>query len=370
MMRNLDRGMKLLISALALSVCAAAWATSVASASDSIYWTSYTNPGAVRFGDLGGSGAQDLYTGENSPEGVAIDPAAGKIYWADDGSGTIRVANLDGSGAQDLYTGESSPSGVAIDPAAGKIYWANSVSRTGAIRVGSLDGSVPATDLFSGESYPVGVAIDPEDGKIYWGSYDDFTIRVGNLDGTGATTLFTNENYPTGIAVDAAAGKLYWTNEFAGTIRVGNLKDPGVGAQSLYTGESDIGGLAIDPTTGKIYWGDISDANGDPSSGTVRVGSLDGSAPAQSLYTGQNLPWFVALVRAPLGTGVSTGLGGRQGRSGALVQRRELGGGFRQRLPVSRPADPCLSMDRRWRSDRRCHGKHGGRELARRLPVR
>ncbi len=292
MTRTLYRGVTVLACALALLVCAAAWAASAAFASDSLYWTSYTSAGAVRLGDLGGSGARDLFTGESSPEGVAIDAAAGKIYWADTTSGAIRVANLDGSGAQDLYTRENSPAGVAIDPAAGLIYWANGVDG-GAIRVGNLDGSGART-LFPGEDKPVGVAIDPAAGTIYWGTYDGFTIRVGNLDGTGARTLFANEASPTGIAIDPAAGKLYWTNEFAGNVRVGNLD--GTGAANLYTGEGDVGGLAIDPPAGKIYWGDWS-------LGTVRVGSLDGTAPAQSLYTGENDPWFVALLRAPLGTG-------------------------------------------------------------------
>ena len=117
--------------ALALLVCVVAWAAPAAFASDAIYWTSYTSAGAVRLGDLGGGGAHDLVTGESSPDGLAIDPAAGKIYWANTTSGTIRVANLDGTGARDLYTGESSPSGVAIDPATGLIYWANAVSRSG-----------------------------------------------------------------------------------------------------------------------------------------------------------------------------------------------------------------------------------------------
>ena len=278
---------------LALVMCATAWFASAAFAADSIYWTSYTGAGGLRFGDLAGSGAHGLFTGESSPDGVAIDAAAGKIYWADTTSGTIRVANLDGTGARDLYAGESEPSGVAIDPSAGLIYWANAMSGSGAIRVGSLDGSGART-LFANESYPVGVAIDPAAGKIYWGSYDTFTIRVGNLNGTGAATLFTNENYPTQLAIDPAAGKLYWTNEFAGTVRVGNLN--GTGAASLYTGEGDVGGVAIDPAAGKIYWTNWN-------LGTVRVGSLDGTAPAQSLYTGETDPWFVALLRAPLGAG-------------------------------------------------------------------
>jgi DNA-binding beta-propeller fold protein YncE len=292
---------------LGLLTCAALWLPSVSLASDSIYWSGYQPSGGIRLGSLGGSGAHDLFTGESSPEGVAIDPATGQIYWADTTSGTIRVANLDGSGARDLYTGETEPSGVAIDPSAGTIYWANAVSGTGAIRVGNLDGSGTRT-LFANESYPVGVVIDPAAGKIYWGSYDTFKIRVGNLDGTGAADLFTGENYPTGIAIDTAAGKLYWTNEFAGTIRVGNLD--GTGAANLYTGEVDpvsggeVGGLALDPAAGKIYW---SSAN----TGTIRVGSLDGSAPAQSLFTGESgTPWFVALLRAPAAAGAPQLSGG------------------------------------------------------------
>src|ERR1700729_3172043 len=146
---TLYRGVRVLACAFALLVCVAAWAASAASASDSIYWTSYTTAGAVRVGDLGGSGARDLFAGETNPQGVAIDSAAGKIYWAD-ASGAIRVANLDGTGARNLYTGENTPSGVAIDPAAGLIYWADAVSGSGAIRVGNLDGSGART-LFAGE---------------------------------------------------------------------------------------------------------------------------------------------------------------------------------------------------------------------------
>ena len=188
------------------------------------------------------------------------------------------------------------------------IYWADAVRGAGTIRVGNLDGSGAARTLFAGEDWPVGVTIDPTDGKIYWGSYNSYLIRVGNLDGTSAaTTLFSGENSPTELAVDPAAGKIYWSQEFPGLIRVGNLN--GTGAATLYT-ETDsagnpapVGGVAIDPGTGKIYWTNLN-------SGTIRVGSLDGTAPAQTLYSGQTSPWMVALLRAPLGTGVPQVAGG------------------------------------------------------------
>ena len=325
---NLYRG-TVVGCALALVVCAMAWAAPAAFAADSVYWTSYMNQGGLRVGDLGGAGARDLITGESSPDGLAIDLAAGKIYWADTTSGSIRVANLDGSGARDLYTGESQPSGVAINPSAGVIYWADAVTGSGTIRVGNLDGSGART-LFSGESYPVGVAIDPANGKIYWGSYDTFKIRVGNLDGTGARDLFASENYPTQLAVDPAAGKLYWTNEFGGNVRVGNLD--GTGATTLYGGEGDVGGVAIDPSAGKIYWTNWN-------LGTVRVGSLNGSAPAQSLYTGQTDAWFVALLRAPLGTGApqvsGTAAVGQTLTCAGETWASDLLGGFLYRAPQS-----------------------------------
>ena len=61
---------------------------------------------------------------------------------------TISYANLDGSGGDDLDTTGatvSGPYGVAIDPAAGRIYWANGDQHT--ISYAKLDGSGGGGDL-------------------------------------------------------------------------------------------------------------------------------------------------------------------------------------------------------------------------------
>ena len=296
--RGLGRRRVHVCSVVVGCLMAVAWLAPAALASDSIYWSSYQANGAIRLGGLDGTGAGNLFAPESSPEGIAIDPAAGKIYWADTTSGAIRVANLDGSGAKNLYTNETQASGVAIDPATGKIYWADAIHNTGAIRVGNLDGSGTAQDLFSNESYPVGVTIDPATGKIYWGSYDTFKVRVGNLNGTGARDLFSStEYYPTGIVVDDAAGKIYWADEFQGLIRVGNLD--GTGATNLFAtdgGVGQIGGLALDPGTGKLYWGDAQTQ-------TIEVANADGTGTPQSLFSTEPNAWFVALLRAPAATG-------------------------------------------------------------------
>jgi hypothetical protein len=63
-----------------------------------------------------------------SPSGLAIDPVAKRIYWAN-GNDSIDYASLDGSGSAELKVGGATvegPYGVAVDPEAHRVYWANS----------------------------------------------------------------------------------------------------------------------------------------------------------------------------------------------------------------------------------------------------
>ena len=270
---------------------------------DQIYWGNEGGP--VRVGNLDGTGtASDVFAGE-TPCGVAIDPAAGKIYWASWNTGLIRVGNLDGTGsAATEFSDGGNLCGVAIDPAAGKIYWAN--FSTQSIRVGNLDGSGSPSTLFTepSGSAPSGVAIDPGAGKIYWTNQFADQVRVGNLDGSGsALTLFGGEDNPIGVAIDAAADKLYWTDLNSGLVRSGNLD--GTGAVTLFNSTTP-GGVAIDPTANKIYWVSWQSGLG------VRSGNLDGTGTASTLFSGESSSLFVALLRAPMGTAppaISSGVG-------------------------------------------------------------
>lgn len=46
--------------------------------------------------------------------GIALDVAAGKIYWTSLGNDSIRRANLDGSGVEDLVINLSAPAGIVL----------------------------------------------------------------------------------------------------------------------------------------------------------------------------------------------------------------------------------------------------------------
>ena len=118
------------------------------------------------------------------------DGAGGQDLWGNE-SGPVRSGNLDGTGgASDVFAGET-PCGVAINSAAGKIYWAS--WNAGLIRVGNLDGSGSASTVFSEAGANLcGVAVDPAAGKIYWANFTSDTIKVGNLNGSGSPhTLFS-----------------------------------------------------------------------------------------------------------------------------------------------------------------------------------
>ena len=99
-----------------------------ASAADSIYWSREESPQSIRVGNLDGSVAPDpqtLFNDGGAPCGVALDPAAGKIYWANcGGADPGREPRWLGHGHATLITGQDNPCGVAVDPAAGRIYWA------------------------------------------------------------------------------------------------------------------------------------------------------------------------------------------------------------------------------------------------------
>lgn len=317
-------------TACGLAAVAAAVAVSAPPAfgADSIYWSTGSS---IRVGALGGgAAASTLFTGESGSIGVAIDPTAGTIFWADSNTGAIRVGNLDGSGtASTLFAGEYHPYGVAIDPALGKIYW---TSDLGAIRVANLDGTGSPQDLFADANDPRYLTLDPSAGKLYWIDTNTGAIRVGNLDGSGSpTTLFTDANNPVGLAFDSASGKLYWSDFNSGAIEVASAAGTG-SPQNLFTGETYPFGVALDPTAGKIYWADYMPAG-------IRVANLDGTGSPKDLYTGEAIAYMPAILQAPAGTGVPQLSGGSSAGSTLTCSQGswalDLLGAFLYRAPES-----------------------------------
>ena len=300
-----------------------AWAATTARAADRVYWTNGgSNTTPVSFANLDGSGGGNLSAAGatvNAPRGLAINVAAGKVYWTDRTGNRISFANLDGSGGGGtLSTGAatvSGPNAAAVYPAAGKIYWANELANT--ISFAALDGSGGGNLPIAGAtlSEPIGPVVDPGSGRIYWGNADTAnTISYANLDGSGSgdlnTTGATVKN-PHGLALDPVAGRIYWANigttaSPVNVISYANLD--GTGGGDLNTAGATVAtpvGVAVDPTARRIYWANFS-------TNTISYASLNGggggsvSTPGATL-AGSRSP---VLLKAPSGTGAPAIAGG------------------------------------------------------------
>jgi hypothetical protein len=290
---------------LALILGAVATLTGVpaaSSAADRLYWA---NAGGgvskISFANLDGSGGGNLDTTGASttccPEGAAIDAAAGRIYWGNDGTQRISFANLDGSGGGDLDTTGAtvdSPYSVAIDTGAGLVWWASySADKISFARVDGSGGGDLATTGTTPNG-PQGLAVDPVTGKVYWANNAGNSIAFANLNGGGGgmvNTTGATVNGPIGVAVDAAAGRIYWTNSIGNSIGFARLD--GSGGGNFNTSGATVTfpyGVAVDAGAERLYWPSY---NADKLSFAL----LDGTG-------GADLPTIGAAVSAPNGAGL------------------------------------------------------------------
>jgi DNA-binding beta-propeller fold protein YncE len=104
----------------------------VANTSDTVTTAFMAGTGGGSLGNLGGT--------LDSPHGIALDLAAGKMYVTNYNSNTVTVANLDGTGGTALAVATLNlPSGIALDVTAGKMYVTDSGNHR--VTVANLDGT-------------------------------------------------------------------------------------------------------------------------------------------------------------------------------------------------------------------------------------
>ena len=126
-------------------------AVAVDAAGGKVYWTENN---LIRRSDLNGRNIQLVRELKSVAHGFAIDAENNKLYLTT-AFGKVHRLNLDGTGFQpDLIVNLNAPQGIAVDVAARKIYWAE---RNG-IRRANLNGS-NIEDVVIGLGGPVGIAL-------------------------------------------------------------------------------------------------------------------------------------------------------------------------------------------------------------------
>jgi DNA-binding beta-propeller fold protein YncE len=242
-----------------------------------VFWTNMglpnANDGTVMRADLDGKNVTtivksgDTYT----PKQLKLEPQSGKLYWSDREGMKVQRANLDGSMLETLIvTGTSDADrndarhwcvGIALDVAAGKIYWSQKGGDNaglGSIRRANIElpaGADPAkrTDievLFDKLPEPIDLDIDPQHHLLYWTDRGDNTVSRAPLDPpagadpaarTDREILVKGIGEAIGISLDLGRGKMYYTS-LAGVIAGADLD--GKDAKNLLTGQGIDTGIA------------------------------------------------------------------------------------------------------------------------------
>ncbi len=225
------------------------------------------------------------------PEADVIDSAhpSGRLFVLDLRGGRIVCLRPDGSDPITLVTGCRLPDGLAVDSAAGYLYWTNMGiphRNDGSIERADLDGGNRRFIIPEGETYtPKQLHLEKESGKLYWSDREGMRVMRANLDGSQVETLIqTGEgeddrhdpaNWCVGITVDPLRGQMYWTQKGAddsGHGRIFRAAIDRVRSQSpasqrdleiLFEGLPEPVDLELDLAHRMLYWTD----RGDPPHG-------------------------------------------------------------------------------------------------------
>ena len=166
-----------------------------------VYWSEYPGGDGLQRANLDGTGVETILPGAG-PGGLALDVDAGLLYFADYWGGQVGRVGLDGSGVEVLAASRPNPNHVALDLAAGRLFWSEGVF-VGRVNAADLDGANAVT-VVNGESSPAGLALDGGEGILYWAAESGHAIRRAATDGTGLATLVAASSRPLGVAIAGA----------------------------------------------------------------------------------------------------------------------------------------------------------------------
>ncbi len=233
--------------------------------------------------------------------------SGGRLFFLDIRGGRVVSTATDGSDVKVLVSGRTGvPDGIAIDPDGGHIYWTimgKAAADDGVIERVDLDGTHLTTIVPAGGTFtPKQLKLDAVHRKLYWADREGMRIMRADLDGSHIETLVqtgngdadrrNSANWCVGIALDLSAGKIYWTqkgsdNGGIGSLRRANLELPS-GQDPSHRSDIEVLfdhlpepiDLDLDLARRMIYWTDrgsntVSRASMDPPGGTTAATRTD-----------------------------------------------------------------------------------------------
>src|SRR6201991_2518997 len=247
---------------------------------------------------------------KQTPQRASGDTATlDRLFLLDLSDDRIVSLNSDGSDRKVIVTGCRFPDGIAVDVAAGHIYWTNmGVPKVndGSIERADLDGRNRMTIVPQGGTFtPKQIQLEKKSRKLYWCDREGMRVMRCDLDGSHIETLVdTSQGDPrpgpdavkwcVGVAVDLDGGKVYWTQKGPDNAGKGRICRAGIelpdgqtavdraDIEVLYDGLPEPIDLDLDLSNRVMYWTD----RGDPPRGnTVNRAPIDKKAVPEILIT-------------------------------------------------------------------------------------
>jgi hypothetical protein len=237
------------------------------------------------------------------PQRASGDTATvGRLFLLELSDDRIVSLNSDGSDRKVIVTGCRFPDGIAVDVAAGHIYWTNmGVPKVndGSVERADLDGRNRMTIVPQGGTFtPKQIQLEKKSRKLYWCDREGMRVMRANLDGSNIETVVdTSQGDPrpgpdasrwcVGVAIDVDGGKVYWTQKGPDNAGKGRICRAGIDVPTrqtasdradievLYDGLPEPIDLDLDLNNRVMYWTD----RGDPPRGnTVNRAPMDSDA--------------------------------------------------------------------------------------------
>ena len=210
------------------------------------------------------------------PSGVAVNPGTNRVYVANADSNSVSVIDGDSNTVVTTVPVGSGPRGVAVNPGTNRIYVAN-----GGNNVSVIDGPTnTVTATVPVGSGPSGVAVNPTTNRVYACNWliNNVSVIEGDSNTVVATVPVSHlEPYGVGVAVNPGTNRIYVANLYGSNVSVID-GDSNTVVATVPVGSGPLG-VAVNPGTNRIYVANggnnvsVIDGTTNTVVATVRVGS-------------------------------------------------------------------------------------------------
>lgn len=211
-------------------------------------WIYVANNGSANVTAINGAthAASAIAAGTN-PRAIAVNPATNRIYVANNGSANVTIINGSDNSVVTTVAVASTPRAIAVNPATNKIYVANE----GGDSVSVIDGAtnaVVATPAVGDQ--PRAIAINPATNRVYVANFNGDSVSVidGATDTVSATVTVGVD--PVDIAVNPVTNKIYVANNTGDSV---TIIDGATNFTTTVATGNDPEAIVVNPVTNRIY---------------------------------------------------------------------------------------------------------------------